>query len=376
MVGNPLRDPHAWTGANHVAPARLRSDPSPPPRPLKEAPPIGERGVARRGQSALGAWLWGAWPRVAMETSELWVGFVGAGRMAGGLVRGLLQAGTAGWGATGGSPTHGKGRGHGDSPGLAPPRRPCASCGAGKCGDTGTALVWTLHALASLLSGAGTWGQSRPGPFAKSQPVSGSLCSSAGTWGQPCLGLFPRSQPFPRFLSCTGGTWGQPFPAALPGHPALPGVPVPQISVGTRGQPCPASLPDIPVPQIMMAQPCPCSPCVPDCPCPIAQCGDSPAHLGPPPLSLHRDTSGCQCQPHQQDPSPAPFAPCPPVGSCWDWRNHIPVEIGVSGLCWGVPHTLGPPWPLTPFPVFPKGRSQPATSWPALPRTKTWMLGG
>ncbi|NWT69319.1 P5CR3 reductase, partial [Prunella himalayana] len=35
----------------------------------------------------------GAWPRAAMEASELWVGFVGAGRMAGGLVRGLLQAG-------------------------------------------------------------------------------------------------------------------------------------------------------------------------------------------------------------------------------------------------------------------------------------------
>ncbi|NWV19960.1 P5CR3 reductase, partial [Origma solitaria] len=35
----------------------------------------------------------GAWPRAAMEAPELWVGFVGAGRMAGGLVRGLLQAG-------------------------------------------------------------------------------------------------------------------------------------------------------------------------------------------------------------------------------------------------------------------------------------------
>lgn len=70
-----------------------------------------------------------------MEASELWVGFVGAGRMAGGLVRGLLQAGTA-RGPTGGSVTHGQGRRHGDSPGLAPSRRPCASCGAGKCGGT------------------------------------------------------------------------------------------------------------------------------------------------------------------------------------------------------------------------------------------------
>lgn len=73
-----------------------------------------------------------------------------------------------------------------------------------------------------------------------------------------------------------------------------------------------------------------------------------PCPLGPPPLSLHPDTSGCLCQPHVQDPSPAPFASCSPVGLCWDWRNHIPVEIGVSGLCqWCPPkhssHSLCPP---------------------------------
>lgn len=76
--------------------------------------------MVMRGQSAPGVWLRGAWPRVAMEASELWVGFVGAGRMAGGLVRGLLKAGT-GWGATAGH--------------------------TGRGGDVRTGLVWRLPGI-------------------------------------------------------------------------------------------------------------------------------------------------------------------------------------------------------------------------------------
>ncbi|NWZ56530.1 P5CR3 reductase, partial [Haliaeetus albicilla] len=51
-----------------------------------------------------------------MEAAELRVGFVGAGRMAGGLARGLLRAGTGKGGAGRGSLPHRETWGHGDSP--------------------------------------------------------------------------------------------------------------------------------------------------------------------------------------------------------------------------------------------------------------------
>lgn len=249
----------------------------------------------------------------------------------------------------------------------------------------GTALPWPVPKVPNvpgLLScTGGTWGQ--PPPAALPRGPCSSLVSRSYrlVWGHedsPVLSQSPRV-PVPQISL---GTWGQPFSAPLPKVPALSRVPtlhevhVPHISVGALGQPSPASLPDIPVPQITRAQPCPCSPCVPDCPCPIAQCGDSPAHQGH--LHCHctlTQVGACASHASRTHPQP-PLLHVPTVGWCWDWRNHILVEIRVSGLCRGVPPTLGPPWPLTALPVSPKRRFQPPTSWPALPQTKTWMLGG
>lgn len=58
------------------------------------------------------------------------------------------------------------------------------------------------------------------------------------------------------------------------------GVPAPQMSVGTCGQPCPVPSPSLgPCPQVVSAQPYPFSP---RCPCPTAQCGDNPARTQEP----------------------------------------------------------------------------------------------
>lgn len=225
---------------------------------------------------------------------------------------------------------HGQGRGCADRPGLAPSRHPCASCAAGMCAgtwgqrrsgrflhslpcclvegrgdsrvltrsqspcprvpvlqcrDVGAALSWPVPKVPALPQvPALHWRDMGTAlALAPSQglsPSPGSCPALEGHGDSPFLPLFPAVP----VLQISVGTWGQPFSAPLPKVPALPSVPapcevpVPYINVGTLGQPCPASLPDIPVPQIVRAQSCPCSLCVPDCPCPIAQCGDSPAN--------------------------------------------------------------------------------------------------
>lgn len=189
-----------------------------------------------------------------MEASELWVGFVGAGRMAGGLVRGLLQAGT-GWGATGGSVTHGQGNGHADSPCLAPSRRPCASCGTGMRGGT-RGQRWSRRSLHSLpcclVEGHGdsrflTRSQSPSPPLGPCPPMQGRgdnpvLARSQGP--SPPLEGHGDSPA----LACSQGPkrsrvavlhWRDvgtaPSCRSSPGTLLFPGVPVLQISVGTRG---------------------------------------------------------------------------------------------------------------------------------------------
>lgn len=92
--GIPTRGPAGTTWR-----PRLRTSPSCPhfAPPLKGGSTNRRAGCGCTRPISAGGVALGAWSRVAMEASELWVGFVGAGRMAGGLVRGLLQAGT-GWG--------------------------------------------------------------------------------------------------------------------------------------------------------------------------------------------------------------------------------------------------------------------------------------